>query len=37
VQGGVRVASGSLTLDAALDSQLTELCRGLLEEAYHEG
>jgi len=37
VPGGLRVTSGTLSLDAALDSQLTELCRGLLEEAYHEG
>jgi flagellar assembly protein FliH len=37
VMGGVRVASGNLTLDAALDSQLAELARVLLEEAYHEG
>ena len=36
VVGGVRVASGNLTLDAALDSQLAELTRVLLEEAYHE-
>jgi flagellar assembly protein FliH len=36
VVGGVRVASGNLTLDAALDSQLAELARVLLEEAYHE-
>jgi flagellar assembly protein FliH len=36
VVGGVRVASGNLTLDAALDSQLAELSRALLEEAYHE-
>jgi flagellar assembly protein FliH len=36
VAGGLRVASGHQTLDAALDSQLAEICRGLLEEAYHE-
>lgn len=36
VQGGVRIASGYQTLDAALDSQLAEICRALLEEAYHE-
>jgi len=32
----VRIASGYQTLDAALDSQLAEICRALLEEAYHE-
>jgi flagellar assembly protein FliH len=36
VQGGLRIQSGGQTLDGALDSQLTELVRGLLEEAYHE-
>jgi flagellar assembly protein FliH len=36
VQGGLRIQSGAQTLDATLDSQLTELVRGLLEEAYHE-
>jgi len=34
--GGLRVQSGKQTLDAALDSQLAELCRAMLEEAYHE-
>ena len=36
VHGGLRIQSSGLTLDAALDSQLTEIVRGLLEEAYHE-
>ena len=36
VQGGLRVQSGGQTLDATLDGQLTEIVRGLLEEAYHE-
>ncbi len=36
VAGGLRVASGYQTLDATLDSQLAEICRGLLEEAGHE-
>jgi flagellar assembly protein FliH len=36
VVGGVRIASGHQTLDAALDSQLGEISRSLLEEAYHE-
>ena len=36
VPGGVRIQSGNQTLDAGLDSQLAEICRGLLEEAYHE-
>jgi len=36
VVGGMRIASGHQTLDAALDSQLAEISRGLLEEAYHE-
>jgi flagellar assembly protein FliH len=36
VPGGLRIQSGGQTLDGALDSQLTELVRGLLEEAYHE-
>jgi flagellar assembly protein FliH len=34
--GGVRIQAGNQTLDAALDSQLAEIVRGLLEEAYHE-
>jgi flagellar assembly protein FliH len=34
--GGVRIQSGNQTLDATLDSQLAEIVRGLLEEAYHE-
>lgn len=36
VAGGLRITSGYQTLDATLDSQLAELCRGLLEEAYHD-
>jgi len=36
VVGGMRIASGHQTLDAALDSQLAEICRNLLEEAYRE-
>jgi flagellar assembly protein FliH len=36
VQGGLRIQSGTQTLDATLDSQLTEIVRGLLQEAYHE-
>jgi flagellar assembly protein FliH len=36
VPGGVRIQSGTQTLDATLDSQLAEIVRGLLEEAYHE-
>lgn len=36
VQGGVRIRSGNQTLDATLDAQLSEVVRGLLEEAYHE-
>jgi flagellar assembly protein FliH len=36
VQGGLRIQSAGQTLDAALDSQLAEIVRGLLEEAYHE-
>lgn len=34
--GGVRIQAGKQVLDAALDSQLVEIVRGLLEEAYHE-
>lgn len=34
--GGLRIRSGNQTLDASLDSQLTEVVRGLLAEAYHE-
>lgn len=34
--GGVRIQSGNQTLDATLDSQLSEIIHGLLEEAYHE-
>lgn len=34
--GGVRIQSGNQTLDATLDSQLAEIVRGMLEEAYHE-
>jgi flagellar assembly protein FliH len=36
VPGGLKIQSGVRTLDASLDSQLTEIVRGLLEEAYHE-
>lgn len=36
VAGGLRIVSGNQTLDAAMDSQLAEICRSLLEEAYHE-
>lgn len=36
LMGGVRIQSGTQTLDATLESQLVEIIRGLLEEAYHE-
>jgi flagellar assembly protein FliH len=36
IQGGLRIQSAGQTLDATLDSQLAEIVRGLLEEAYHE-
>jgi flagellar biosynthesis/type III secretory pathway protein FliH len=36
VRGGLRIVSGAQTLDATMDSQLAEICRALLEEAYHE-
>lgn len=36
VPGGLRIAAGYQTLDATLDNQLAEICRCLLEEAYHE-
>jgi flagellar assembly protein FliH len=36
IQGGLRIQSAGQTLDASLDSQLSEIVRGLLEEAYHE-
>lgn len=35
VRGGVRIESDTETIDAGLDSQLAEIAKGLLEEAYH--
>jgi flagellar assembly protein FliH len=35
VRGGVRVESATETIDAGLDTQLAEIAKGLLEEAYH--
>lgn len=37
VPGGVRVVSGQETLDAAMESQLAEVAKGLLDEASREG
>ena len=35
MRGGVRLESASETIDAGMDTQLTEIVRGLLTEAYH--
>ncbi len=35
MKGGVRLQSGSETIDAGLETQLAEIAKGLLEEAYH--
>lgn len=35
IRGGVRIESGTETVDAAMESQLTEIIKGLLQEAYH--
>lgn len=35
IRGGVRLESSSETIDAGLDTQLTQIVKGLLQEAYH--
>jgi len=35
MKGGVRLQSGSETIDASLETQMAEIAKGLLEEAYH--
>jgi flagellar assembly protein FliH len=35
IRGGLRLESTSETIDAGMDTQLTQMVRGLLEEAYH--
>jgi flagellar biosynthesis/type III secretory pathway protein FliH len=35
IRGGVRLESASETIDAGLDTQLTQIVKGLLNEAYH--
>ena len=35
IRGGVRLESASESIDAGLDTQLTEIVKGLLQEAYH--
>jgi flagellar biosynthesis/type III secretory pathway protein FliH len=37
LRGGVRIESGSETIDAGLDTQLGEIAKGFLEEAAHAG
>jgi len=37
VRGGVRLESASETIDAGLDTQLSQIVKGLLQEAYHAG
>lgn len=37
IAGGLKVSSGAVSLDATLDGQLSEIVKGLLEEASHEG
>jgi flagellar assembly protein FliH len=35
IRGGVRLESASETIDAGLDTQLSQVVKGLLQEAYH--
>jgi flagellar assembly protein FliH len=37
IRGGVLLQSTSETIDAGLDTQLSEIVKGLLQEAYHAG
>ncbi len=35
VKGGLRIESAGETIDAGMDTQLSEIAKGLLQEAFH--